>query len=233
MTRYPKERKSTIKEVAQRLGVGQHSFYGWKKKFWQSSGDVDKDAEIRRLKKELARVTEACGILKKRPRTSPRMQSEARICRRASSAFFGEIDVSLSAHPSQRLLCLAESAVEPSSEGRCPSDRPYPEVLDGQRQGVWLSQTSRRLAGSRRDGNLEHSMSRRGNCHDNAVAESFFNLLKRERIRRRTYKTRAEARQDVFDYIEMFYNPKRKYVRNGMRSPVEFERQQKMTTEVV
>ncbi|MBX3531592.1 MAG: IS3 family transposase [Rhizobiaceae bacterium] len=76
--------------------------------------------------------------------------------------------------------------------------------------------------------NLEHSMSRRGNCHDNAVAESFFNLLKRERIRRRTYRTRQEARQDVFDYIEMFYNSKRKHVRNGMLSPVEFERQQEM-----
>ncbi len=76
--------------------------------------------------------------------------------------------------------------------------------------------------------NLEHSMSRRGNCHDNAVAESFFNLLKRERIRRRTYRTREQARQDVFDYIEMFYNPKRKHVRNGMLSPVEFERQQEM-----
>lgn len=72
--------------------------------------------------------------------------------------------------------------------------------------------------------NLVHSMSRRGNCHDNAVAESFFNLLKRERIRRRTYRTRDEARQDVFDYIEMFYNPTRKHVRNGMLSPVEFER---------
>jgi putative transposase len=71
-------------------------------------------------------------------------------------------------------------------------------------------------------------MSRRGNCHDNAVAESFFNLLKRERIRRRTYRTREEARQDVFDYIEMFYNPKRKHVRNGMLSPVELERQQEM-----
>lgn len=81
--------------------------------------------------------------------------------------------------------------------------------------------------------NLEHSMSRRGNCHDNAVAESFFNLLKRERIRRRTYKTRIEARQDVFDYIEMFYNPKRKHVRNGMLSPVDFERQQEMRTEGV
>ena len=80
---------------------------------------------------------------------------------------------------------------------------------------------------------LEHSMSRRGNCHDNAVAESFFNLLKRERIRRRTYRSRQEARRDVFDYIEMFYNPKRKHARNGMLSPVEFERQQKMKTEGV
>ena len=81
--------------------------------------------------------------------------------------------------------------------------------------------------------NLEHLMNRRGNCHDNAVVESFFNLLKRERIRRRTYRSRDEARQDVFDYIEMFYNPIRKHVRNGMLSPVEFERQQMMSTEGV
>lgn len=73
-------------------------------------------------------------------------------------------------------------------------------------------------------------MSRRGNCHDNAVAESFFNLLKRERIRRSTYKTRAEARQDVFDRIETVFDPKRKYTKNGMLSP-DFERQKKMTTE--
>jgi len=45
---------------------------------------------------------------------------------------------------------------------------------------------------------LEGSMSRRGNCHDNAVAESFFQLLKRERIKRRVYKTRDEAKQDIF-----------------------------------
>ncbi len=78
--------------------------------------------------------------------------------------------------------------------------------------------------------NLDPSMSRRGNCHDNAVAESFFQLLKRERIRRRTYLTRDAARQDVFDYIEMFYNPKRKHTNNGMLSPVDFEiRQQKLT----
>lgn len=77
--------------------------------------------------------------------------------------------------------------------------------------------------------NLEASMSRRGNCHDNAVAESFFQLLKRERIRRKTYLTRDDARRDVFEYIEMFYNPKRKHTNNGMLSPVDFEnRQQKL-----
>lgn len=74
-------------------------------------------------------------------------------------------------------------------------------------------------------------MSRRGNCHDNAVAESFFQLLKRERIRRRTYATREAARQDVFDYIEMFYNPKRKHTKNGMLSPTDFEAQQQKLNE--
>ena len=58
---------------------------------------------------------------------------------------------------------------------------------------------------------MECSMSRRGNCHDNAVAESFFQLLKRERVRRRIYNTRNDARADVFDYIELFYNPKRRH----------------------
>ena len=73
--------------------------------------------------------------------------------------------------------------------------------------------------------NLCASQSRRGNCYDNAVAESFFQLLKRERIRRKTYLTREDARQDVFDYIEMFYNPKRRHSYANRLSPVEFERQ--------
>ena len=51
---------------------------------------------------------------------------------------------------------------------------------------------------------LESSMSRRGNCHENAVAESFFQVLKRERIKRKIYGTRDEARSDIFDYIEIF-----------------------------
>jgi len=75
--------------------------------------------------------------------------------------------------------------------------------------------------------NLEASNSRRGNCWDNAVAESFFQLLKRERIRRKIYKTRQEARDDIFDYIEFFYNSKRKHGNNGLLSPIDFEAQQK------
>lgn len=74
-------------------------------------------------------------------------------------------------------------------------------------------------------------MSRRGNCHDNAVAQSVFQLLKRERIRRKTYTTRDDARQDVFEYIEMSYNTTRKHTNNGMLSPAEFERQHKANTE--
>ena len=81
--------------------------------------------------------------------------------------------------------------------------------------------------------NLTPSMSRRGNCWDNAVVESFFNLLKCERIRRKKYETREEARRDVFDYIEFFYNPQRKHVRNGMLSPIDFEQHQKLKLQAV
>jgi len=68
-------------------------------------------------------------------------------------------------------------------------------------------------------------MSRRGNCHDNAVAESFFLLLKMGRIKRRIFKTRADARAEIFDYIELFYNPKRHHVNNNGLSPMRYEKQ--------
>lgn len=84
-----------------------------------------------------------------------------------------------------------------------------------------------------KDNNLEGSMSRKGNCHDNAVAESFFQLLKRERIKRKTYLTREDARTDVFDYIEMFYNARRRHGYNNQLSPVEYEKQYKMRLETV
>ena len=68
--------------------------------------------------------------------------------------------------------------------------------------------------------------------------QSFFHLLKSGRlkslrIRRNTYATRKEARQDVFDYIALFYNPKRKHGKNGMLSPIDYERQEKMKLQSV
>lgn len=70
---------------------------------------------------------------------------------------------------------------------------------------------------------LQPSMSRRGNCWDNAVAESFFSSLKKERIQKRIYKTRDLARADVFDYIEVFYNKTRRHSHLGGISPEAFE----------
>lgn len=74
-----------------------------------------------------------------------------------------------------------------------------------------------------RANNLAPSMSRRGNCWDNAVAESFFSSLKKERIRKRIYKIRALARADIFDYIEAFYNRVRRHSHLGDVSPEAFE----------
>ena len=70
---------------------------------------------------------------------------------------------------------------------------------------------------------IECSMSARGSCYDNAVVESFFASLKRERCRRQAYKTREEAKADIFDYIERFYNRKRSHTYLGYLSPVQYE----------
>ncbi|EKJ7416018.1 IS3 family transposase [Escherichia coli] len=74
-----------------------------------------------------------------------------------------------------------------------------------------------------RANNLAPSISRRGNCWDNAVAESFFSSLKKERIRKRIYKTRDLARADIFDYIEVFYNRARRHSHLDGVSPEAFE----------
>ena len=72
-------------------------------------------------------------------------------------------------------------------------------------------------------------MSRSGNCWDNAVIESFFSSLKVERTDHKQYITRCQARADVFDYIERFYNPRRRHSTLGYVGPVEFEKQAMLT----
>jgi len=100
---------------------------------------------------------------------------------------------------------------------RKPSDRVIVHSDQGSQYGSddWL-----RFC---KDHKLDPSMSRRGNCWDNAVAESFFSSLKKERIRRKIYRTRSLAKADIFDYVEMFYNRTRRHSHIGGVSPEAFE----------
>jgi putative transposase len=75
------------------------------------------------------------------------------------------------------------------------------------------------------DSGVVCSMSRSGNVWDNAAMESFFSSLKTERTSNKTYRARNEAKADVFDYIERFYNSKRRHSTIGYLSPMEFEKQ--------
>lgn len=72
---------------------------------------------------------------------------------------------------------------------------------------------------------VECSMSAKGNCYDNAVVESFFSTLKRERTSTRRYATHEDAQKDLFQYIEVFYNRMRRHTSLNGLSPVDFERQ--------
>ena len=72
---------------------------------------------------------------------------------------------------------------------------------------------------------LEGNINRRNNCHDNAVTESCLKLLKRERIKKKIYGTREEARNDVLDYIEMFYNCRLRHGSSNQMPPAEYENQ--------
>jgi putative transposase len=82
---------------------------------------------------------------------------------------------------------------------------------------------SEQFQGLMADNGVECSMSRSGNVWDNAAMESFFSSLKTERVGRKVYRSRDDARADVFDYIERFYNTVRRHSTIGYLSPVEFE----------
>lgn len=100
--------------------------------------------------------------------------------------------------------------------------KPRPGVLVHSDQGSQF--TSHDWQSFLKEHHMVPSMSRRGNCHDNAVAESFFSALKKERIKRRIYPTRAAAASDMFDYIEMFYNSVRRHGSANGLPPVEYEK---------
>ena len=85
--------------------------------------------------------------------------------------------------------------------------------------------TSEQFQRLMQDNGVTCSMSRSGNCWDNAAMESFFSSLKTERVRKKVYRSRDQAKADVFDYIERFYNPTRRHSTLGYLSPIDFERQ--------
>jgi len=98
--------------------------------------------------------------------------------------------------------------------------RPKALLHHSDRGSQYTSEQFQRLMA---DHGVTCSMSRSGNCWDNAAMESFFSSLKTERTARKTYRTRDQARADVFDYIERSYNPKRRHSTLGYLSPMEFE----------
>ena len=100
--------------------------------------------------------------------------------------------------------------------------KPKKEVVFHSDQGVQYSSIS--FMSTLKSNNIMSSMSRRGNCYDNAVAESFFQLLKREKIKAKKYITREDAKLEIFEYIELFYNSKRRHGQCGLLSPNEFEK---------
>lgn len=89
-------------------------------------------------------------------------------------------------------------------------------------QGIqYASESFRKIL---RDNGFIQSMSRKGNCYDNAITETFFHTLKTELMQRTQYRTREEARRSIFEYIEIFYNRRRLHSAIGYCSPVEYEK---------
>ena len=99
--------------------------------------------------------------------------------------------------------------------------KPHTVLHHSDRGSQYTSEPFQRLLA---DQGVTCSMSRAGNVWDNAVMESFFSSLKTERTAAKTYRTRAHARADVFDYIERFYNSTRRHSTLGYLSPMEFEK---------
>lgn len=100
--------------------------------------------------------------------------------------------------------------------------RPEPGLIHHSDQGILYGSTLYRQLLSRYG--MVQSMSRKGNCYDNAVAESFFSSLKNEIVHHRDYYTREQARAEIFEYIELFYNRRRLHQSLDYRSPMEYER---------
>ena len=115
---------------------------------------------------------------------------------------------------------LVTDALQMALGRRCP-EQVASLMHHSDRGSQYASQAFQELL---REHNITCSMSRKANCWDNAMMESFFATLKKERIYHEFYATRQQARQSVFEYIEFFYNTRRRHSALGYLSPEEYER---------
>jgi putative transposase len=125
------------------------------------------------------------------------------------------MDKNMGRHIAMNALGMAVAARNPSDGLIIHSDRGAQYISDDYQAML-------------KENSIECSMSARGNCYDNAVVESFFGSLKRERICRYKYRTRQEAQLDIFDYIECFYNKRRLHSYLDFKSPIDFEKETKV-----
>jgi len=112
---------------------------------------------------------------------------------------------------------LVLNALDMALKGRQP---PHGLLHHSDRGSQYASEDYQQLLGAR---GIQCSMSRKGNCWDNAVAESFFSSLKMELVHEADFATHEQARAAIFEYIEVFYNRKRRHSSLGYVSPVDFE----------
>jgi putative transposase len=116
-------------------------------------------------------------------------------------------------------LSAAETTI-PALKQACCRQRPTPGLIFHSDRGIqYACHDFKELLNNHR---IIQSMSGKGNCFDNAVTESFFGTFKKDLIYRTSLMSRQEARQEIFKYIEIFYNRKRKHSTNGNLSPVQF-----------
>lgn len=117
---------------------------------------------------------------------------------------------------------LNSDLVEKALENALMDRRIEKGIIFHSDQGIqYASESFRNLL---RDNGFIQSMSRKGNCYDNAITETFFHTLKTELVNRTKYRTREEARRSIFEYIEIFYNRKRLHSAIGYNAPVEYEK---------
>lgn len=116
---------------------------------------------------------------------------------------------------------LATSLIVEALTLACGRRRPSAGILHHSDRGSQYA--SAEYQARLKEAGAQASMSRRGDCYDNAVVESFFGTLKTELVHGRWYTTRVEARSDIFEYIEMFYNRERRHSALGYLSPAEYE----------